>query len=57
MLRIGQNAHGGRFAPAKGRFAPWCEAKRPLVSFCICAFWEQKEINRECNTRVLDSAV
>ena len=40
--RMGQNAHHGRFAHAERRFAPWCEAKRPLVSFCIFAFREQK---------------
>ena len=43
MLGSGwQNAQYGRFAPAKRRFAPWCEAKRPFVSFCIFAFRELK---------------
>ena len=54
---MGQNAHHGCFSPAKGRFAPWGEAKRPLVSFCICAFREKNKINGECNIRVVDSAI
>ena len=39
-LRMGQNAHHGRFALVKRRFARWCEAKR--LSFCICGSWEKK---------------